>query len=518
MQLPGTSLQRMFDRPVAYWLTQAVLVGVVCATCLISLHLHELRFSGFDVSPMIDGGWRVYLGQAAGRDFIGTSPASLNLGVALAYHLFGVTWRAIGIAASLLTGILCLLGLRVANLLRSTLGDGKVTVLTFVYVATQLTTLIYINYLWHASMAQQIGMYAVLTTVVLLVNPVSPRLTAECSLHLLLALPILVLSKPNTAFPVVGLCFGALWVGKRNRVYLGSLAVTVLLLSSLLLRAAHMNLLSMLEAYKGLTGRLIPKALVAGLFYGLTFWAAINIMTWLLLIPLLSVAIPRMWRHRRDVQPSIALLSIGSVAISLIGYCTNFDYKMTDDPLLLIGIAIFVITSRRTQGLLTSRLVITTVGLALVGLFLGLTRSRMQIAAQWAAEDCGSRVRITDAFFNQLSVCRAFPQTLAEVDQAVAHLPPNPSVFFGSSLEFLYARQHLTPPLGLPVWWDPGTSHPRSASPRIVQAWKSDHFELLIFAHDFLQPMLPEIDADIRQHYTLVSETSNISVYRRRGN
>ncbi len=516
MLRPAIAWQRLRDRSLVFWSLQLALVVITVATCLVSLNLHERRFSGFDVSPMIDGGWRVFLGQAAGSDFIGTFPPSLNLAVASAFRLFGVNWRAIGIAASLLTGILCLLGLRIAHLLRSTLGNAKCSLLSFVYVTSQLTTLIYINYLWHASMAQQIGMYAVLATFALLSIPASTHTTVELSLHLLLSLPLLLLSKPNTAFPAIALCFAALWVAKRSRVYVASLALGVLLLSSLLLHAAHSNLLQMLLSYKGLTGRLIPKPLFIGLFYNVNFGAAINVMAWLVLIPLLGLALPQLWRSRGALSPPFALLSIGSVAVSLIGFCTNFDFKITDAPLLLLGISLLIVSSKEPLATLTSKLLFTTVALALVGLFLGATRVRMQLMGQWGGS-CGPQARITDSFFNNLLVCEAFPQTLAEVDHALEQLPPHPRVFFGSSFEFLYARQHLTPPRGLPVWWDPGTSHPLSASARIAQAWSGNHFDLLIFPRDAEQRMLPEIDAEIQNHYALISKSSNIAVYRRTG-
>lgn len=429
-----------------YRLGQLFLVLVTVITCLISLRLHERRFSGFDVSPLIDGGWRVLSGQAAGRDFIGTFPASLNLMVAWSYRLFGMSWHSIGVLASLLTGLLCILGMRVAGLLRPSLGSLNALSLAGIYVAAQLTILIYINYLWHASMVQAFGTYAALSIAVLLLRRTKPRVLVECFLHLTLALSFLVLSKPNTAFPMILLCFGVLWLGDVSRVFLVSLVASVLGGSCLLLRGVHLNLLEMLLAYRGLTGRLIPKPLFVGFFYNVNFWAAINLLAYVALAPLLLSLVRYFSSTRRSLfQVPLNVLATGCIAIALIGFSTNFDFKLTDTPLLLLGAGLLAMTGR-PNPLLLRRTLLTTAMLAIVGLFLGVTRARMQIMGQWAAESCAPRLRLSgDPFFGRLIACYTMPETLAEIDSVLAKTP-HTAVFFGSTLEFLYARNHFPHP------------------------------------------------------------------------
>ena len=58
------------------------------------LHFGRHQFGGYDFNLVLDLGWRQHLGQRPYLDFPTTTPPGFNLGIKLAYALFGVSWDA----------------------------------------------------------------------------------------------------------------------------------------------------------------------------------------------------------------------------------------------------------------------------------------------------------------------------------------------------------------------------------------------------------------------------------------
>src|ERR1700712_4795871 len=99
-----------------YALVISTLLGFGAVVCVISLIMGRNGFDEYDMSPMIDSGWRVLSGQSPGRDFLVTFPPAVYLLTALFFRIFGVTWHAIILGACLVYGIMLVLGLRVSAL------------------------------------------------------------------------------------------------------------------------------------------------------------------------------------------------------------------------------------------------------------------------------------------------------------------------------------------------------------------------------------------------------------------
>jgi hypothetical protein len=95
---------------------------------------------------------------------------------------------------------------------------------------------------------------------------------------------------------------------------------------------------------------------------------------------------------------------------------------------------------------------------------------------------------------------------LSEVDSVVdSH--PGAHYFFGPRMEFLYARERVPSPRGLPNWWHPNTSFVPKQIPDIRKAWRSDHLDILVFAYNDRTRLPSELVQDVRQYWkrTLVS-------------
>ena len=121
-----------------------------------------------------------------------------------------------------------------------------------------------------------------------------------------------------------------------------------------------------------------------------------------------------------------------------------------------------------------------------------------------------------DPFLGHMRSCEILPAALQEVDQVLATYPGE-HVFFGPSMEFLYAGRKIPSPLHLPNWWDPGTSFPLARAKEISQAWDGEHFSLLLFtAYEDREKLTAGIRDTLSSKYTRVGDTKLIHVYQLR--
>ena len=470
---------------------------------------------------MIDIGWRILCGQVPGHDFIVTFPPALNLLTAAAFRVFGVTWHALGLTVCIVCAALCLLGMRAASITRLAWGRATALQLAIAYVASQCLLLVSLNVPWHSSLSEGFAIYAVLTTAALLSLPERRLwLRRELTVHLVLATSVLILCKPNTAYPAIALCLLVLHrAGFRARYLVGVLAVGAAI-AAVLMAVVHNSLWSMAASYAGLTGRLIPKPLVINIAYAVEVRNGLaEIIIYAVLLFGLKEFVAVLRKNPRDLlkQP-VELLAIGSVLVGFLGMATNFDLKLTDMPLVLVGMMLFSVTSARAtrSHLWTTRNAI--IFCCLFALYVGRVRLRMQSVGDWAAEGCGpEKVWINDSFLGHMKVCPVVPASLAQMDETTARVPADDHVFFGPSLEFMYARDHMQSPEHLPNWWDAGTSFPRSKSEAVVKAWEADRFDVVILVAGYEVPLLPAVVKDIHRDYARVAATPEIDVYVRRG-
>ena len=447
---------------------------------LLSLKLLQYRFGGYDLSPLIDSGWRVYQGQAPNRDFICTFPPILYLAAALAFRILGVRWLAITLAGTIFPVILTLAGLRILYLLRAHLSENRLRWLAVIYSTLQMTLLLAIGFPWHSSWTQAISLYALLATFALPTLS-SPR-SIELLSHLIAAEALLLLAKPNVALPILLGCTLALLLARRPRAALLGL-LGAALLSSLLLAFTHTSLLATFRVYLQLTSRFRPGHFLAGILYNKDL--SVGFQRWTIYAVLLPAAVWLIAQTlRRAPSPPLWLrvLALTGALATWLGIGTNVEFALVDAPTLLLGTALIAVVRSRTFARLA--LSATTYVLFAIALFYGLSRARMQEIGVWAeAETCSSEAHIHDPFFGVFTTCRNLGSVLEETDSTIHTLAPQ-SIFFGPRMEFLYARERLASPRGLPLWWHPGSSYPAQSLPEILAAFEADRPQLLIFLHD----------------------------------
>ncbi|SFS16453.1 hypothetical protein SAMN05421771_2915 [Granulicella pectinivorans] len=497
-----------------FWILVCIVSGLFVAW--LNVVFGRYGFDGYDSSPMIDAGWRVYSGQVPGRDFLVTFPPSLYLPTALLFRVFGVGWHSLVLGASIFYGLMTLLGIRLSSLVRKTHGDDAAIWTVLAFTAGQAILLLPGNTLWHATMAMDFAMYGLYAVYVLCAGG-GRWLRGEAAAHLTIAIAALLLSKPNIAYPAILLCLLVAFRGGVGKRLVGVIATAGLALACLTLASVHVSFVSMLGTYAGLTGRLMPKAFLAGIFYDKnTSFALANLLVYLLIAPLMVAILFYAWRRWRSIWGSpVLLLGFGAIGIALIGMGTNFQFKLSDTPLLLLGVAMVVTEVRGAEGITRHRLLTVACGLYLLSVYFGGIRLAVQVTGGWAAEGC-YKIWFDDPFLGRMKGCSIIPETLAEVDSARG-ANPQARVFFGPGMEFLYAGRRIQSPLHMPNWWHPGSSYPISKSGQMAEEWKKNHFDVLILApmEDRAQ-IPPGILKTIDEEYVRVGQTSLTHVYARR--
>jgi hypothetical protein len=475
-------------------------------TAVLNVVFSHQGFDNYDLGPMVDAGWRVYSGQVPGRDFVVTFPPSHYLLTALFFRIFGVTWAALSVGSSCFFGLMTLLGLRMAALVRKAHGEDAAVWVAVAFTAGQAIFLLPYSVVWHATLAMDFAMYGV-SAVYALAGGGSAWVRREAMAHLTLALACLLLSKANTAYPAIVLCLVvAAMCGVRKRALMLMAAVAVMLASAAL-GAAHTSLFTMLAGYRGLAGRMMPIGfLYAILYYRNKLIAVANLLVYAMVVPLLWATLAKtrfeVWKRPAGV------LGLGSILIALVGMGTNIQFKLSDTPLMLLGCVLLA-----SDRLMMNRAKIAVLALTVTAVCFGGTRLAFVAGSDWNARGCRQLV-LHDAFLGEMMGCEVMQTTLSEVDRALGE-NPQARVFFGPGLEFLYAGRRGASPLGMPNWWHPGTSYPLAKASQISEDWKRDRFDVLIFnATEYREQMPAEIGKAIDAGYVRVVGTNAIHVYK----
>ncbi len=488
-----------------FWWCWNGLIALTVLTCLYTLFALQYRFGGYDLSPLIDSGWRVLNGQVPNRDFICTFPPILYLSVAAAYKLLGVRWLAITFVSVVVPIAVEAMGMRVLLLLRKRMGEGPVLTLGAAYSVALLLPVLMVGHLWHSSWTEMFALLALAATYALLQlrGTATRREQMELVAHLCLAETGLLLAKPNGALPALLFCTVSLLL---TRAWWNGIAalLSALLVSSVALAFAHTSLLATARLYGQLSARFLPQGYFNGLFVNSNVTEGLrSLVVYIPILPLLAwVLIVVLARTVHRQAGAVDLLALGACVISVVALGTNVEFGIVDTPCLLFGTAMLGATGAGRAFRLKGVYFFALYSLLLLGIFYSATRARMQAVGEWGSDDCGLPLADhEDKFFGSFHNCPAFFSLLAETDATLA-AHPGARVFFGPRMEFLYARERQQSPRGMPLWWHPGTSFAEADLAAILEAWQKKPPDLLIFLQGDRTRMPPALLARIGREYT----------------
>jgi hypothetical protein len=149
----------------------------------------------------------------------------------------------------------------------------------------------------------------------------------------------------------------------------------------------------------------------------------------------------------------------------------------------------------------------------LTDLTAGALRLRVKGIGPFFVENDSSQ-RVNNPFFKDLRASHDMADVVNETASAVSS--DRDSVYISGRLGFEYAANRLSSPVGLPLYWQPGTSFARTDEERLIKEWQLHHFKTLVFLKDDYPFYSKGFRKIIENGYEKDDHFPHITVYRSR--
>lgn len=455
-------------------ITRGFIVAAFTAAGYLGVRFGLRQFGSYDLSLLVDVGWRGLQGQRAFKDFPFTLPPTFATGATHAFQLLGFQWKALCLFNWLFASAA---GIGAWLTLRRDRHDDKLLLFA---VATAFMIPVWITgHWWHSSVSSIGAALWILVTLGLLRHPESRTRAATFVVTMALTLGL----KPNVAAPVVVGVLASMMLAPQRKYFL-KLALGGALVFVAWMSLEHISPLRLLAAY-----RAIARERAGANFFitpDLTGWfATVQAISALAIVAPLVAAVPYFGR-RRDLSGSAPFgVVLAGLAGAFFGLKTNWDIKQNDYPLLVTSVACglhLALPHAHSLVRYVCRfgLVLACAFLTVTALGLGQSRWRNQLVDDLYGVDLPP---LEQGFFKDFSPSPRMAGVLKETERALAQRQPNDTVFFGPRVEFLYAAYQVPSPKHLPLWWHPGASYPRRSEKRIIEAFRKHAFNWLVFLH-----------------------------------
>jgi len=505
---PGAvNLYRAADkkwRP-AYTVLSAAAVCVVFGVCILTWGNHQ--FAAWDLSLMVDIGWRLVQGQVPYRDFVCPLPPGFMLGVEYAYRFFGVHWESILILNAFFAAATFLW---INGLLRMLL---RLRVTAFlVAIVIECAGILPIAYWWHNAIASIASTVFYLSCLCCLRRPAS----RAAQISFVAGLVMVGMMKPNTALPMAVGCTVLVLLGTSERLRFLLLTAVAAGCLLLFLPANHVSISGLVHAYR-------TAAVARGVSsFGIDILKPaermrLGVFVTMLLLPGLVLwfrfALDALRRFDIRALSLSALLLLGPV-VGVFAMFTNGEMKDTDFPLLIAFGAVTLWGFMGDKSEAVGRIYATFLfGLAASDLYLGYSRARIEFAEHAFFEFADTDYNPGVPYFQNMHASKGMQEVVREMRKALGET--SRPVFLGPSLEFGYAAFQLPSPLHLPVWWHQGTSYAAADEASLAEVWRNSGFDTLIFLRDGFQHTPDAIQRIIRESYVKDDRWPDLDVYHR---
>ena len=539
------------------------------------LHFGRHQFGGYDYNLVLDLGWRQHLGQRPYLDFPTTTPPGFNLGIKLAYALFGVSWDA----NLYLTALFAVLTFLWLYWLFRRLAVPILPALA-VSFAIECAANLLLSFWWYNNTTLTLAAIFFLSTLLCTRHLLEGDPLAQLPHQLLsqysfvLSLALLSLFKPNlaalTILPGVLILLIAAGFGRGEKrchpersakhavegprqttPHLESsdhlphdsvahpskakprnllpqtlaLILAAATLATAILTLNHISIPVLLSAYRGVAEErgltLIGFSLMQPLEKLLAlFWLPFLSIPLLALIPQLRTQL-----RQRDLRALAATLFLFTgPLIALYGIAANGEFRSVECTVLLAAsaIAVFAPTFNSGQPLAATipnarlrRIAVAILCASIASdLYQAVIRLRVAgIGPHMFFEWSDNDNLIPSGVLKNMRVSATMIELEREIAQAHAG-NPGPT-FFGPRVDFNYSVLNIPSPVHLPLWWQPGTAFPRSAVPALLATWESDRFQTLIFLKDDTTYYPDEFLDRIARNYTRDDRYPALTLYHR---
>ena len=461
------------------------------------------QFGGFDYNILSEIGWRQILGQRPYVDFPTTTPPLFNLGLLMAFRLFGVSWDAVlALTALFTTGTLAWLYCLLRRLEMSQL--AALGTACTVEIATMLSCCF-----WWYNDTTLVLAALFFTTAVLLARRVEDRFA---QVSYVASFALLVLAKPNIAGVTIAGCVALLMILSRHRFRIVLLTFAGAAIALLILQLGHVSLPAMMLAYSGAAKERGPFSSFG--FDEFSGGEKLLIQWWYvaLCLPLLGCLRP-LWaeiRGRRAPQAAFWLFFPLSALIAIYGLRGNGELRDVETAVLLCGLSLLAFCFRAESLGWRRYTTALLCGMCASNLYSAMARHRVytigpHLFFEWKDRD---HLLLTGPL-KHMRVSETFAEVNQEIQQA---LESNPGpYFFGPRVDYGYMAFGVPPPKHFPAWWHPGTAFARTDMHKFVARWEQDRFPTLIYfkgvGHqdpypENADPKHPELEGEQSSDYT----------------
>lgn len=480
-----------------------------------AIHVLGMRqFGGYDMSLVVDFGWRQLQGQRFPADFPNTTPPSFLLGTLWAFQFGGVNWQSMVDAFALFAGATLAW---VLLLWRALL--GRPWMAAFLAASLVAMAMLPLSSWWYNPITSAAAVVFALSSALAWRQPASRVAWVSWAV----AAALLGSAKPNVAGLMLlpmGLLFLTSRAHRGPAVLAGLVALAGL---EGLLRSYGASLIDFAMGYREVAQRgIVPGPVFV---YGSRFSIAVVLgCLALLLLPLL-VLLPRIFRPGADRR--LAFIGGVTVVAGLIAFLTSGEVKLVDTVIIHAGLVICGLATgvapkldtRATAdwpGLAGRYLVAVAVFGISLGVGVAVSRSRVNSIGPGSFFEPSVRPQpFADGFFKGLTAGPRLHETHAELARLLDG-QPNRSIFFGPRMQWAYAAFGQQSPVGQPIWLQPGFS----ASPQRLEGYFDDvlsgRFETLVFLKGDYTFFPTDFGEKLVRDYERVRGFERIDVYRRR--
>lgn len=496
------------------WVARHPVIGLAAVLLAMTGLIHHLgmqQFGGYDMSLVVDFGWRQWLGQRFPADFPNTTPPSFLLGTLWAVQWGGVRWASFVDVFALFAAVVLAWSWALWRALL-----GRPWVALGLSTSLGLMALLPLSSWWYNPITSAAAVIFAVSSALVLRQPA--RWVAWASWTAATAL--LASAKPNVAglllVPVGLILLTA--PGCRRRSVLAA-AVALLGLEGLL-RAYGMSTVDFINGYRGVAARgVVPGA---SFIYASPFHIGLSLLGLALMLAPLLALVPATRRAGGDRR--LAALGAVTVAGGVLAFITSGEVKLVDFVIVHAGLVIWAVavlpaSAGRAGGagvLLVRYLAALAVLGSCLGVGVGWCRQRVQsIGPGSFHEHVTVREPFAEGFFQGLTAGPRLHATHAEVARALAGVPSG-AVFFGPRMQWAYAAFGRPSPVGQAVWLQPGFAFAPSQMPVYIDDVLSGRFDLLVFLHDDYTFFPDDFATRLARDYEPVRAYQAIDVYRKR--
>ena len=513
--LSGPALIERLLMPIPRRISASLVLAISVFFAWFIFHFGNRQFGGWDLSILVDTGWRQVLGSRPYTDFITPNPPGFNLGIYYAFRLFGVSWNA----QLIMVAAFCIATFVWIFLLLRRLTVPVLASLSLA-IAVPGATILPTCYWWYNNVT------SVLATVFFLAGVVCAARELRRDgdganraewISYCLALALLSLMKPNIAGLLICMATPLLFLVVRHKRRMLAYTAAGAAISIGVLLVHHISIRDMIACYRAAAIERGGFSSFGLLTYTQSQKLQLTVWTLLLAAPLgyLLPQIRAAWRDGLWREVTYAMLFLVAPVVTIYGMKTNGEVKDSETPILLVACGIILFTQRRSRPGLQIFFLAMVASMVVPGIFYGASRQRLLgMGEGMFFKYTGADRPIRNHLFNSLTATPYLDDVQRELHQAKASSPG--PIFLGPRLEFGYADLGIPSPKGWPIYYQPGTSFARADEPKLVQSWQRQHFQTLIFLGNdrtFYPP--PLLDA-IETRYRRLPGYTTIEVYMRK--